>query len=356
VKKRIFAWLLVGTLILVFAPIYLVRAQEESPAVSTPGDTYTYDVVKGDTLWGICEQLYGDPWVWPKVWQLNPHITNPHWIYPGNQLEVYRELPKTTVVAKAGEPATPIGEVEPAPTPLVAPPPPPPAPAVPTFLYEEIDQVGFITPTPPRGVGRVLSTRDRRDLIGMGDEVYLEMREPTYVGDRYYVFRSSDLIFHPATGAQAGYLNTILGVLETVQLGQDFARARILRAYRTIERGDKLMPYSTSPRELILRYGSTPLEGYIIASEGREAMIGERQIAFIDLGEKDGIEPGNRFVIYRKPTARNIETGEIKTIMIPQPIGEILVLAVEESTSAALITSALTELFPGDHVRLITRE
>ena len=41
-------------------------------------------VVSGDTLWDLCASYYGDPWRWPEVWSLNPAITNPHWIYPGN--------------------------------------------------------------------------------------------------------------------------------------------------------------------------------------------------------------------------------------------------------------------------------
>ena len=38
--------------------------------------------------WDLCEEFFGEPWRWPTVWALNPHITNPHWIYPGNQLRL----------------------------------------------------------------------------------------------------------------------------------------------------------------------------------------------------------------------------------------------------------------------------
>ena len=26
---------------------------------------------------------------WPKLWALNPHVTNPHWIYPGTEIRFY---------------------------------------------------------------------------------------------------------------------------------------------------------------------------------------------------------------------------------------------------------------------------
>jgi len=35
-------------------------------------------VQKGDSLWTICEFYFRDPWRWPKVWALNPEVTNPH--------------------------------------------------------------------------------------------------------------------------------------------------------------------------------------------------------------------------------------------------------------------------------------
>ena len=37
-----------------------------------------YTVVQGDTLWDISEANLKSPWYWPKVWSLNPQISNPH--------------------------------------------------------------------------------------------------------------------------------------------------------------------------------------------------------------------------------------------------------------------------------------
>ena len=52
----------------------------------------THVVEKGDTLWDISALFLEQPWLWPKLWRLNPEIDNPHLIYPGDELRlVYDE-------------------------------------------------------------------------------------------------------------------------------------------------------------------------------------------------------------------------------------------------------------------------
>jgi len=48
----------------------------------------TYVVKKGDTLWDISAIFLEQPWLWPKLWRLNPDINNPHLIYPGDVLQL----------------------------------------------------------------------------------------------------------------------------------------------------------------------------------------------------------------------------------------------------------------------------
>ena len=46
-------------------------------------------VEEGDTLWDISEEVRGRPERWPRVWALNPEITNPHWLFPGDVIRFY---------------------------------------------------------------------------------------------------------------------------------------------------------------------------------------------------------------------------------------------------------------------------
>lgn len=351
-KRTILICLMVGTLLLAFTQTSHVRAQEATPYGQADQETYIHVVVKGDTLWDICQGLYANPWVWPKVWQMNPHITNPHWIYPGTELRVYYE------VARFFEEGTAVEEtavVEEAPVVEEVTPPPPP-PKVPTITFSEIDQVGFITPFVPEGKGFILGGKRQRTLIGAADKIYVQFREGAQpeVGERFFVFRTSLLFKHPITKKDVGYLNTILGVLEVVLVAPDHAKAVVLSSFQEMSANDKLMPYKKRSEEIALQPGAEPIEGNIILAEWGTFLIAHRQVVFIDLGANDEIKAGNRFEVFQEPKALTSRDQEI--VLSIQPIGELLVLAVEQETAATLVVEALSEFTPGERVRLITGE
>ena len=355
---------MVGTLLLAFAPMSRVEAQEGNPTGEADTETYIHVVVKGDTLWDICDSLYGNPWVWPKIWQLNPFITNPHWIYPGTELRVYYRVPGymegRTVVEETVPGVVPEGVPEegaPAPELLPTPvPPPPPAPKAPSMTFSEIDQVGFITPFVPKGGGLIVGEERQRKLIGAADRTYLQLRKSAdpEVGKLYFVFKTSLLIRHPITRKKVGYLNTILGVVEVREVSEDHAKALVRSSYQSIAPGDKLMPYKKRSEEITLQPGAEPIEGNIILAEWDTYLIAQRQIVFIDLGANDEIKAGHRFEVFKEPRALTSQDEEV--VLSIQPIGELMVLAVEQETAAALVTESLGEFTPGERVRLKTRE
>ncbi|MFP4368432.1 MAG: hypothetical protein ACLFR2_02535 [Candidatus Kapaibacterium sp.] len=69
-------------------------------------DTYTVKPwsTNRDCLWNIAGriEIYGDPFLWPKIWQANTDlIRNPDIIYPGWVLQIPGKAPKTSEELKA---------------------------------------------------------------------------------------------------------------------------------------------------------------------------------------------------------------------------------------------------------------
>ncbi len=62
-------------------------AAQQPAKADTASQNHT--VVKGETLWGISQQMLLDPFRWPEIYHLNTSIiADPHWIYPGQVLRV----------------------------------------------------------------------------------------------------------------------------------------------------------------------------------------------------------------------------------------------------------------------------
>jgi hypothetical protein len=202
-----------------------------------------------------------------------------------------------------------------------------------------------------------LGEETERKLIGSADKVYVKFRKSTQpaVGDRFFIFRTSELVKHPLTNKDVGYLNTILGILEITYVAPDHAQAVIVSSYQSIEVKDKLMPYQKRSEEIAVHPGTEPKKGNIILAKGFVRLIANQQVVFIDLGGNDEIKAGNRFEVFRQPKAEDLLAGNESIIMLKdQPIGELVVLAVEQETAAALVTKSLNEFMPGEKIRLMT--
>ena len=77
------------TAFIVFIALFTVtQAVAQSPLQIKTQAPKIYTVEKGDTLWDISQLYLANPWLWPRLWQANPEINNPHLIYPGDKLNL----------------------------------------------------------------------------------------------------------------------------------------------------------------------------------------------------------------------------------------------------------------------------
>jgi hypothetical protein len=344
-----------------------------------PPDTYT--VRPGDTLWDLSGRFLNNPWYWPKVWSYNPEITNPHWIYPGNVLRFYpsaEEAPTRVGPVEPGQVAEAVPEEEP--TDLTAPQEmedfskadmkaPAPVEEEETVAVAGPYKIGYVPPkavmarrdtfVTPREVeesGEIAAAFSEKTMLSTLDKAYAHFRDRADLapGETYVVYRTERSIHHPITGELVGYQSRILGTAKVVGIDDRAVSLIIGQTIEPIERGDLLGPWTEKlVRPVQQRPNTRDLAGTIVASQVDVVTeIGEHHVVFIDRGQSDGVEEGNVFRVVRSGDLMDLRMNQVaRDSSLPEEtVGDLLVIDVKETTSTALVTRSLRELYVGDRV------
>lgn len=303
-----------------------------------------YVIRPGDSLSKISKRFFNTPLLWPRLWELNPYIDNPNLIYPGDVLSLKPAplrvpvLPVVKITPKVGTKA-----IE-----LIEPPPP-------VFFYSRGGSEGFVLSDEWENMGTIISSEPPKILLGEGDIVYTNVGSEDNVqpGDKFAVFRSSKAVFHPLTGRRIGYRVAILGEIEILEvLGKRVSSAKVTSSYREITRGARIRPIEPFVKEVVLKKGVKKADGYIVDTLNNVELSGKGDIVYIDVGQEEGIVPGNTFSIYKlSRKAFDPDTG--RDVVIPGTfLGRLVVLNVQKEAATGIIIESTRQIEKGDAIRL----
>lgn len=314
-------------------PLYSAEPEE---SVDVESGLY-YTIQKGDTLWDLSRKFMDTPWQWPEMWKENDQIPNPHWIYPGERIRLYRQHDLT--LPDMGE--EPMPEVK------------APVRPAPYYIFSRIDMVGFIRKEPVTPVGEVFKTMEGRTIVSVGDEIYVRPAEAgaRMPHGRFYVYKTFDPIRTSTWSEPIGTQHMLTGIVEVIENQPEYARCRIIRSFRAIETGQKLMPYERRSAKIPLQPGPTGLSAAILSAEEGSSVFGDNTIAFMNKGEKDGVSPGQVFEVLFKQSEKIRKKDKEATTLSPLPVGKVLVLLTQPGFATVLVTGAENELLPGATVR-----
>ena len=315
---------------------------------SVPG---VHTVRRGDTLWDISWFYFNNPWEWPRVWSYNPEITNPHWIYPGDQVRLYEggQAPATAGTGNQGGGAAG---------------PDQPVAARPQTGegFFELRQLAFVSDEELKLAITVDGSPEEKMLLAAGDEVYLAYpkQRPPRVGQRYAVYQERKKVVHPESGKSVGAYVKIVGEVEVISVKQDKrARAVILDSVDVIERGQRVGPLQRQFKNVDPTLAEVDLEGTIVADISAEQLIGARQVVVLDRGKESGVKVGNKLHVvrrgdaYQKVMGPRTNIGKNDTRYPARSIGEVMVVQTGKKNSIAVVTRSDKEFGVGDRVLMV---
>ncbi len=347
---------------------------ETSASVPAPEEATVYTIKPGDTLWDIANTYLKDPFLWPFIWKANPDITDPDMIFAGSKLSIPNLAPVEQAIEQQPAPKEEVAVPAQKPEPeegistarIAQPKPVPPAPpveapeaaapsegsslivpeqqAVPLIDKYSMLSAGFVNDIESSGM-IVGGADSEKTIYGYGDIVYIKVnsKENMNVGDKYLIYSPLERVRHPITHKPYGRLIRGLGILQiTAKDSDDVLTAQITLSFNAIEKKSQLIPY----QEPSLIYESSQkkvkdISGYILAVTDNHAINGESDIVYLDKGSLDGVEPGDRFVVYEEPGEKGIPR---------KAVGEVLVFLVKDLTSTAVVSNSTEDIRKGEAI------
>jgi LysM domain len=383
------AWVVVVGLAL--APTLV--AQE--PTTASPAGSHT--VLRGETLWSIAQQQFADPLLWPEIYRRNTAVVeDPHWIYPGEVLElggiagppsVVAQTEPQDVVDTTPPPADTIAAIEdttPADTEqAVLPPPPPPVePEGPGTIFDrratkeqQVEDVlrayahqvyrpvrrgefyssGFLTEGEKLPWARVIGNTaqpaipvlENPGVAGQFAEISIvpPSHASYHVGDSLLIARL-DRDVDPW-----GKVVVPLGVARVTGVQAKQVLAQVLMQFGRIRNGNVALPLEPfkNPGDVRPVAVDQGLQGHFITMRDEHVLAGVQQVLFLDKGRSDGVVPGDVFEMYR-PSSGEVGARSEETRL------ELLVVHTREHTCSALVVGMQNpETIPGMPVRLIKK-
>ena len=312
-----------------------------------------YVVQTGDTLWDIAQRFMNSPYYWPKIWERNPFVLNPHWIYPGDVLNLYPTSEKISAPANLSAMQVEQAQAETVtPGPVIE-----NAPELPKVVYKGTWSMGYLDAGETQAAGSIMSNPDNKRLLGAGDLVYVNVGSNLGVkqGDLFTIFRIVSEIKHPRPPYHVvGHRVVNLGELKIGQVKENVADARIINSYREIQDSDRIAPF-TPPLSQEIPYAANQiaLEGYILANKNDTVSMGKDEIIYVDKGAQDGVLRGNVFEVYL-PGETKLDAASGQQVVLPdQVIGELLVVDPRPTSSVTLSVKSVREFTPGEHLRMV---
>ena len=351
-----------------------IAAQDVTTAAQGQG---THVVSRGETLWSISQQYFADPLLWPEIYRRNTAvIEDPHWIYPGEVLELSGMMAPSDTAPTVAEG---VGDTIPGDTALFEPPPEAGGPET-IFDRPEVkrQQAQDILRADASRVYRpvrrgefysagFLTEQERipwAEVVGNTAKPSIQvLSDPTVAGrfEEIAILPPSQASYHVGDSLllaridrnenQWGDVVVPVGVGRVSAVQPRQVLALVIMQFGRIKGGNLAMPLEPfkdpgNVRPTAIEQG---LEGRLIGMRDQHVLAGSQQVVFVDKGRADGVALGDVFEVYR--AASEEVGGRSEEVRV-----QLIVVHTREHTASALVIGVVNPSIPvGSPVRLIKK-
>ncbi|MDP5032680.1 MAG: LysM peptidoglycan-binding domain-containing protein [Paraglaciecola sp.] len=318
-----------------------------------------YIVQKGDTLWDISKMYLDKPWLWPELWRTNTHITNPHLIYPGDELSLSKNEQGETVIELVRQPSK--AEIKMSPQGNKTVKMPDPIPALPwSTIRPFIENDQIMQQVEYDRHPYILGNQDGSVLFASNN---ITLSKASRSRQKNYNVLHKQNEIYDMSGNFIGL--QVRHVANAEVIDSDIKGQRLVKiedANHEVQRGDRLAPQQENEPTTIILSAAEEQRGFIIDDLEQHRLLGKYNVVIIDLGS-DLVSAGTVMGIYTqgpniiddvspKYKGENdpLANAFILDSDIVQPalkVGELVVFKVFDKASYALITRSSTVIRRG---------
>jgi len=318
-----------------------LSAETTEPPLSVKQDApKSYVVVKGDTLWDISAMYLDSPWLWPRLWQVNPEIDDPHLIYPGDKLSliwrngqpvlslkpVVKLSPKIRVSEKKAVPTVEEGLMLP-------------------YLHSDrlIDQDTL------KSASRVLGTSEGRKFLTSADQLYISGNSEHQA---WGIYRAVESYQRETPNAHIVSLR-LIAKAELNEVTNEFTSLKVESQRQEILLNDVALPeLGAESVSLSTTFYPAPSPAgefaNILGSMSGSQFSAKNQVLIIDRGTHDNLRQGSMFdlkaggaTVFKKQGEYTYEGSVGDKVELPDTkAGTLMVIRPYEFFSLALVTNS----------------
>ncbi len=328
----------------------------------------THKVQRGDTLWSICEKYYGDSTLWPKLWEMNPFVTNPHLLKPGDLITLIEKedmLKGRGAEKPSKEAAKPVPKMK----------------GIDLGLLTNPATMGYLSLTKVEPWGEIYASTKSELGAEKGDKIFINFKNRAGVkpGDEFRVARPIP-VRHPLTDYPMGDIISFRGAVVVKEyLKEDFFLAEVTDVWLEFGVGAMILPFEPLSKCVQPMATDPKLYGNIVALKDNRKIVGGGTVVYLDAGFKDGIQRGQVFDVVRitsiaAPAFRlgNFEAivNEVGTTLSKHEylvdfwkelnegtklydytVGKLIVVEARPASSTAIVLSSSEDLYTGAYLK-----